>query len=71
VTTPQEPLPLPTDADLRAALARANAPRYLVAARIRLHPSKLSAILNGRAPVTRDLAERILEAIVAVGGGGA
>lgn len=53
---------------LRVALAR-RVPRprlYRVAAFAHLHPVTLSAILNERKPLTRDLADRILRAIAEV-----
>jgi len=53
----------PTAADLRASLARAAVPAYVVAARIRIHPVTFSLILRGRRLLTPELAQRILEAI--------
>jgi len=51
-----------TAADLRAALARRRPKLHLyeLAARIRLHPVTLSAVLNERRPLDRELAERVL-----------
>ena len=52
-----------TASDLRAALARARVPAYLVAARVRLHPVNLSRILHGHVGLKAELAEQILTAI--------
>lgn len=49
--------------DLRAALARARLPIYVVAARVRIHPVRLGAILRERIPITPGMAERILAAV--------
>jgi hypothetical protein len=52
---------LPTAADLRAAIARANVPLYVLAGRIRLHPTRLSKVVNGHVPIQPELASRIME----------
>jgi hypothetical protein len=54
-----------TAADLRAALARRRPRLYLyeLAVRVRLNPVTLSAVLNGRAPLSPELAERLMTAI--------
>jgi plasmid maintenance system antidote protein VapI len=48
---------------LRAAIARARIPIYLVAAELRFHPSSLSVWLNERRPLEPDVAIRIAAAI--------
>ena len=53
----------PTAADLRAALARARVPIYVVAARVGAHPATLSRRLNGHWPLSEELARRLLEVI--------
>ncbi len=50
-------------ADLRTALGRANLKFYIVASRAGIKPSWFSAILNERAPLSQQVAERILEAV--------
>ena len=52
-----------TASDLRAAIARAGTPKYILAAKIRLHPVRLSKILNERETLTKDLALRVLRAL--------
>jgi hypothetical protein len=52
-----------TAADLRAALAHAKVRAYCLAARLRMHPTTLSLILNGHRAFDQVVAERILEAI--------
>jgi plasmid maintenance system antidote protein VapI len=59
----RELLALKTAADVRAAIARDKLKLYLVAARVQVHPSRLSLIVNGRAPLTPELAERLAQAI--------
>jgi len=46
-------------ADLRAELARVGLPRYVAAARVGIHPSRLSAILWERETLPRKLAARL------------
>jgi plasmid maintenance system antidote protein VapI len=55
--------PIPTAADFRAAIARHRLKVFHLGSLINLHPSKLSRILNERAPLTRDIAERLARAI--------
>jgi len=50
-----------TAADLRAAIARARMPLYILAGRIRLHPTYLSKIVNGHLPMRPDLVARIMQ----------
>ena len=50
-------------ATIRAEIARARVPLYIVGARARIHPVRLSQILNGRVRLTRELEARITAAI--------
>jgi hypothetical protein len=52
-----------TAADLRAELARLNLPRYVIAARAGVHPSKLGAVLSERDRLSPGLAEAVLKVI--------
>lgn len=52
-----------TPADLRAELARLNVPRYVIAAKAGVHPSRLGAILSERARLSRSLAEAVWKVI--------
>jgi len=54
---------MPTAADLRADVARYRVRIYEIAPRVGLHPVKLGAILNERAPLSPELAARIAEAV--------
>jgi plasmid maintenance system antidote protein VapI len=56
-------LDLKSAADVRAAIARDKLKLYLLAARVQVHPSRLSLIVNGHAPLTPDLAQRLAQAI--------
>lgn len=49
-----------TAADLRAELARRQIPLYKLAARVGLHPGRLGMVLNGRAALSSELAQRIV-----------
>ena len=53
----------PSAGDLRALFGRKRVPIYFIASAIRVHPSRLSRLLNERAPLDPDLAARILEAL--------
>jgi len=55
----------PSAADLRAQLARIRPriPFYILAARLRMHPVRLSALLNERRPLPADMAAKIQQAI--------
>lgn len=53
-----------TAADLRAELARAGVRVYRVAARLQMHPSVLSQILNEHRQFDQALSKRILAAIM-------
>lgn len=59
----------PSAADLRASLARANVPRYQVAAHAQVNPSTFSGLLNGRLPLSPEMANRIAVAIAHCSGG--
>jgi len=52
-----------TPADLRAAIARSGAPAYVVGARCRINPIRLSRLLRGHEPITAEVAARILAAV--------
>lgn len=52
-----------TAADLRAALAHAGVRAYCLAARLRMHPTTLSLILNGHRAFDQALAGRIVAAL--------
>jgi len=54
-----------THDDLRALRARYNVPVYILAARARIHPVRVSRLLNGRSPLTPELATRLQRAIEA------
>ena len=49
-------------ADLRAAIARSGRHAYLIAARARINPIRLSRIVRGHERITEALATRILAA---------
>jgi hypothetical protein len=51
-----------TPADLRAEIARQQISIYRLAADIGLH-GRLGGYLNGRLPLSRDVAERVLAAL--------
>jgi hypothetical protein len=51
-------------ADLRAMVARSRKPRYLVAAEAGMHPTTLGLLLNERRPLSADVAERIVRAVM-------
>jgi plasmid maintenance system antidote protein VapI len=53
----------PSAADLRAQIARANLERYVLAGMIRVHPGRLSAMLNERIPIPVEIAARIEAAL--------
>ena len=55
--------PIPTAADVRAALARRKLKIYVVGARVGLHPANLSMILNEHRALSPELAERLMRAI--------
>ncbi len=52
-----------TAADIRAEIARRNVPRYILAARVRVHPIRLGRLLNGRLTLTPELAQRIMRGL--------
>lgn len=49
--------------DLRVLRAKTQTPIYLLAAKIPLHPSRLSGVLRGSVPLTPELASRIAAAL--------
>ncbi len=49
--------------DLRAAIARSGVPAYVIGARARVNPIRLSKLLHRHLPLTEDLAVRILLAV--------
>jgi len=53
--------------DIRAALARLRYPIYQLAARIQVHPARLSPMLHERAPLPANIAERIARVLAEVG----
>jgi len=55
--------PLLTPADIRAELARRRFPLYQLAARISVHPARLSPMLHERVPLPAHIAERIAAAL--------
>jgi hypothetical protein len=52
-----------TAADLRAERARAQRSIYELAPIVRIHPSRLGMLFNGRLPLSPDVAARILAAL--------
>ena len=46
-----------------AAVARCGTPAYVLGARCRINPIKLSRLLRGHDPITAEIAARILFAI--------
>ena len=63
----QAPTPI-TPAGLRAEIARLRVPLYHLAAAIDYHPTRLGMVLNERLPLTPALSERIVKAIIDLGG---
>ena len=49
--------------DLRAAIARSGIPGYVIGARARINPIRLSRILRGHIRITDDIAARIILAV--------
>lgn len=49
--------------ELRAAIARSGIPAYIIGARARINPIRLSRLLNGRDDLTPEIATRILLAV--------
>jgi plasmid maintenance system antidote protein VapI len=54
-----------TPADFRAEIARRRLRIYDLAPHVGMHPAKLGAVLNERAPLTPAIAARLTEAITA------
>ena len=53
--------------DIRVTLARFRYPVYQLAARIQVHPARLSPMLHERAPLPANIAERIARVLAEVG----
>lgn len=49
--------------DLRAAIARSGIPAYIIGARARVNPIRLSRIIRGHVRIIDDIAARILLAV--------
>jgi DNA-binding transcriptional regulator YdaS (Cro superfamily) len=49
--------------ECRAEFARTGVPKYLIAARVGVHPVRLSQFLHGHRPMPAALYERIMRAI--------
>ncbi len=58
----------PSAGDIRAAIARARIPAYIVGARARINPIRLSGMLNERLPLSAEIAERLMRVIEAEAG---
>ena len=56
-------MPTPTAADLRAKLARLRVRIYEIAPEVGTHPTRLGLALNGRIPMSPDLARRMDDAV--------
>jgi plasmid maintenance system antidote protein VapI len=54
----------PSPGDIRAELARQRVKLYKVAARVAIHPTRLSLILQERTALGPDVAARIMAAIM-------
>jgi hypothetical protein len=52
-----------TEDELRAEVARYRVPVYMLAARLRVHPTRLSRLLHGRERIPEALVPKILDAI--------
>ena len=52
-----------TPGDIRATLARLRFPLYQLAARIEIHPARLSPMIHERVPMPPRIAERIAAAL--------
>ncbi|HUF93615.1 MAG TPA: hypothetical protein VMR23_14660 [Candidatus Limnocylindria bacterium] len=55
-----------TPGDIRAALARLKFPLYQLAARIEVHPARLSPMIHERQPLPPRIAERIARVLAEV-----
>lgn len=54
---------VPSPSDLRAELARRQITRYVLAAKIGVHPGRLGQMLNGKLPLPEDLAARLAQVL--------
>jgi plasmid maintenance system antidote protein VapI len=59
-----------TRGDIRAALARLRFPLYKLAARIDVHPARLSPMIHERAPLPASVAGRIARVLAEEGATG-
>jgi plasmid maintenance system antidote protein VapI len=57
------PLEIIPSEDIRAAIARSGIPAYVIAARARIHPMRLSRLVRGHDPISPETASRILLAV--------
>jgi hypothetical protein len=53
----------PTAEDLRSERARRQVTIYRIAAKVSLNPGRLGAVLNGKLPLSAEMAQRIQAAI--------
>jgi plasmid maintenance system antidote protein VapI len=60
---PAQPKPALTPGDIRAALARLRFPLYQLAARVHVHPARLSPMIHEHRPLPAGLAERIADVL--------
>ena len=63
---PTKATPLLSPADIRADLARLRLPLYQLAARVEVHPARLSPMLYERAPLPARIAARIADVLADV-----
>ncbi len=54
---------VPSPSDLRAELARRQITRYVLAAKIGVHPGRLGQMLNGKLPLPEELAARLAQVL--------
>ena len=58
------PAVLPTTAqELKLLIASAPVPAYVIGARARVNPMKLSRLVRGHDPLTKDFAQRLARAV--------
>ena len=53
----------PTAIEIRAEVARRQMPRYILAARVGVHPGRLGQMLNGKLQLPLYLAERLTKVL--------
>jgi hypothetical protein len=56
-----------TPGDIRAELARRRLPLYLLAAKILVHPARLSPMIHERVPMPTRIAEKIARVLAEEG----